>query len=73
MAAGTGGFLFTAYQSTLETHTSPKILERDAEGAAHHLIGDLLKPDENKSLQTQALRGFDNDSGGKVSVEALLD
>ena len=63
MAAGTGGFLFTAYQYILETHTSPKILERDAEGAAHHLIGDLLKPDENKFLQTQALRGFDNDSG----------
>ncbi len=63
MAAGTGGFLFTAYQYILETHTSPKILERDAEGAAHHLIGDLLTPDENKFLQTQALRGFDNDSG----------
>ena len=63
MAAGTGGFLFSAYQYILETHTSPKILERDAEGAAHHLIGDLLKPDENKFLQTQALRGFDNDSG----------
>ncbi|MBI5651443.1 MAG: N-6 DNA methylase [Chloroflexi bacterium] len=63
MAAGTGGFLFTAYQHILETHTSPKILERDAEGAAHHLIGDLLKPDENKFLQTHALRGFDNDSG----------
>ncbi|MDE3090477.1 MAG: N-6 DNA methylase [Chloroflexota bacterium] len=63
MAAGTGGFLFTAYQYILETHTSPKILERDAEGAAHHLIGDLLSPDENRFLQTHALRGFDNDSG----------
>jgi type I restriction enzyme M protein len=63
LAAGTGGFLFTAYQHILETHTSPKILERDAEGAAHHLIGDKLTPDENKFLQEKALRGFDNDSG----------
>jgi type I restriction enzyme M protein len=63
LAAGTGGFLFTAYQHILETHTSPKILERDAEGAVHHLIGDKLTPDENKFLQEKALRGFDNDSG----------
>ncbi len=63
MAAGTAGFLVNAYQYILETRTSPEILTRDEEGVAHHLIGDLLNPEENEFLQKSALRGYDNDSG----------
>ena len=63
MAGGTAGFLVESWQYILETHTSPKILTRDAEGIAHNLIGDKLSADENKFLQTHALTGYDNDSG----------
>ncbi len=63
MAAGTGGFLVNAYQHILETHTSPEILTHDEEGVAHNLIGDSLTDDENRFLQEDALRGYDNDSG----------
>jgi type I restriction enzyme M protein len=40
LAAGTGGFLINAHQHTLEKATSARILERDDEGQAHHLIGN---------------------------------
>ncbi|MBM3190790.1 MAG: SAM-dependent DNA methyltransferase, partial [Chloroflexi bacterium] len=63
LAAGTGGFLVNAYQYILEQHTSPGILEYDAAGLPHNLVGDLLTPEQRQFLQTQALRGYDNDSG----------
>ncbi len=64
LAAGTGGFLINAHQHILEKATSPGILEYDADGLPHHLIGDLLTPDERKFMQGKKyLRGFDNDSG----------
>ncbi|MBN2149583.1 MAG: N-6 DNA methylase [Anaerolineales bacterium] len=64
LAAGTGGFLVNAYQHILERHTSPGILEYDAEGLPHHLIGDLLSEAEHKFIASgKFLRGFDNDSG----------
>ncbi|MEN9938334.1 MAG: hypothetical protein RLZZ387_4913 [Chloroflexota bacterium] len=63
LAAGTGGFLVNAYQYILEQHTSPKILEYDAEGWPHRLVGDKLTDADNDFLQSKALRGFDNDSG----------
>ncbi len=64
LAAGTGGFLINAHQHILEKATSPSILEYDADGLPHHLIGDLLTPDERKFMQSKKyLRGFDNDSG----------
>ncbi len=64
LAAGTGGFLINAHQYILEKATSPNILEYDADGLPHHLIGDLLTPDERKFMQSKKyLRGFDNDSG----------
>ncbi len=63
LAAGTCGFLVNAYQHILEQHTSPDILEYDAEGQPHNLVGDLLSPEEREFLQTKALRGYDNDSG----------
>ncbi len=63
LAAGTAGFLVNMYQYILEQHTSPDILQYDAEGWPHHLIGDLLSDAERAFLQTDALRGYDNDSG----------
>jgi type I restriction enzyme M protein len=64
LAAGTGGFLVNAYQYILEKHTSPAILEYDAEGLPHHLIGDLLTPEQRTFMASgKFLRGFDNDSG----------
>jgi type I restriction enzyme M protein len=63
LAAGTCGFLVNAYQYILEKHTSPKVLTYDEDGWPHHLTGELLKDDERTFLQTQALRGYDNDSG----------
>jgi type I restriction enzyme M protein len=50
--------------SILEKHTSAGILEYDAEGQAHHLIGDQLSKEERSFMSTKKyLRGFDNDSG----------
>ena len=63
MAAGTCGFLFSAYQYILEQNTSPDILQHDADGSVRHLIGDKLKPEQIQFLKTDALRGYDNDSG----------
>ena len=64
LAGGTGGFLVNAHQYILEKHTSAGILEYDAEGQAHHLIGDQLSAAERSFMSTKKyLRGFDNDSG----------
>jgi type I restriction enzyme M protein len=64
LAAGTGGFLINAHEYLLEKHTSAGILEYDAEGLPHHLIGDQLSEAERKFMSSpKYLRGFDNDSG----------
>lgn len=64
LAAGTGGFLINAHQHILEKATSKDILEYDADGMAHHLIGDQLQDDARKFMKGKKyLRGFDNDSG----------
>ncbi|MDP1624272.1 MAG: N-6 DNA methylase [bacterium] len=64
LAGGTGGFLVNAHQYILEKHTSAGILEYDAEGQAHHLIGDQLSVAERSFMSSKKyLRGFDNDSG----------
>ncbi|MCX6083087.1 MAG: N-6 DNA methylase [Chloroflexi bacterium] len=64
LAGGTCGFPVNAHQYILEKHTSPAILEYDAEGLPHHLIGDLLSDAERKFMSSdQYLRAFDNDSG----------
>ncbi|RJP53885.1 MAG: N-6 DNA methylase [Anaerolineaceae bacterium] len=64
LAAGTGGFLINAHQHILEKATSKDILEYDADGMAHHLIGDGLQDDARKFMKSKKyLRGFDNDSG----------
>ena len=63
LAAGTCGFLVNAYEHILEANTDPTLLEYDESGEAHHLAGDKLTPDEREFLHTQALRGFDSDSG----------
>jgi type I restriction enzyme M protein len=63
LAAGTCGFLVNAYQHILEQHTSPDILEHDAEGWPHNLVGDLLTAKQHRFLQEEAFRGYDNDSG----------
>jgi type I restriction enzyme M protein len=64
LAGGTAGFLVNAYQFILEKGTSPEILEYDAEGLPHHLIGDRLSEAERRFMRSERfLRGFDNDSG----------
>lgn len=63
LAAGTCGFLVNAYQYILEQHTSPGVLSYDDEGQPHNLIGDRLTEAQRAFLQTEALRGYDNDSG----------
>lgn len=62
-AAGTAGFLVNAYQYILEQNTSKEILEYDEDGMPHHLTGDLLTSQEREFLQTNAITGYDNDSG----------
>lgn len=62
-AAGTCGFLVNAYQYVLENNTSKEILTYDEEGLPHNLMGDLLDKRSEEFLQTEALTGFDSDSG----------
>jgi type I restriction enzyme M protein len=62
-AAGTCGFLVNAYQHILEMHTRPDVLTRDEDGYPHFLIGDNLSHMDHEFLQTNALTGYDNDSG----------
>ena len=62
-AAGTCGFLVNAYQHILEAGTRPDVLKYDDEGWPHFMVGDQLSKEEHKFLQTQALTGYDSDSG----------
>ena len=62
-AAGTCGFLVNAYQYILEKNTSEGVLTYDEEGLPHNLVGDLLDEKREEFLQTEALTGFDSDSG----------
>ena len=63
LAGGTCGFIVNAYQHILEQHTSPEILQYDADGWPHNLVGDRLSAGQREFLQTKAFRAFDNDSG----------
>src|SRR6266581_7397067 len=63
LAAGTGGFLVNAYQYILEQHTPPESLTYDPEGWPHGMTGELLTVEQRQFLQTDAFRGYDNDSG----------
>lgn len=64
LAGGTCGFPVNAHQYILEQHTSAGILEYDAEGLPHHLIGDQLTKDDRVFMSSKKyLRAFDNDSG----------
>jgi type I restriction enzyme M protein len=63
LAAGTCGFLVNAYQHILEEHTSPDILEYDAQGEPHNLVGDRLSDEQREFLQSRTFKGYDNDSG----------
>ena len=63
LAAGTCGFLVNAYQHILETHTDPDILDYDAQGWPHNLVGEQLTGPQRRFLQEHAFRGYDNDSG----------
>lgn len=62
-AAGTCGFLVQAYRFMMEQGTSEDVIARDGEGNATFRSGDLLTPKDRKFLKTQALTGYDNDSG----------
>lgn len=55
--------MVNVYQYILETHTSPESLTYDDDGWPHNLIGDRLTPEQWRFLHTDALHGFDNDSG----------
>jgi len=66
LAAGTAGFLVNAYQYILETHTPDESLFYDQGGWPHHMTGEELSPEQREFLQTQAFRGYDNDSGMTV-------
>lgn len=62
-AAGSAGFLVSAYEHILEQNTSKDILEYDEEGKAHNLIGDKITDAKaHKFLKSKAINGFDNDS-----------
>jgi type I restriction enzyme M protein len=63
LAAGTAGFPVNAYQYILEQYTPSESLSYDKDGWPHHMTGELLSEDEREFLQTQAFRGYDNDSG----------
>ena len=63
LAGGTCGFIVNAYQYILEQHTAPEILQYDADGWPHNLVGDRLTAEQRAFLQSQAFRAFDNDSG----------
>lgn len=63
LAAGTAGFLVNVYLHLLETNTSPALLSYDDEGMPHNAIGNLLTAEQRHYLQTDALHGFDGDSG----------
>ena len=64
LAGGTCGFPVNAHQHILEKHTSAGILEYDAEGLPHHLIGDQLSAAERTFMSSKKyLRAFDNDLG----------
>lgn len=61
-AAGSSGFLVSAYEHILEQNTSKEILEYDEEGKAHNLIGDkITDPRLHKFLKSNAINGYDND------------
>jgi len=62
-AAGTCGFLVNAWQYLLETHTNPRDLTYDENGYPHGVTGAKLSKEEWKHAQTEALTGFDSDSG----------
>jgi len=61
-AAGTAGFLVTAYEHILETNTSKDILSYDEDGKAHNLIGDKIDSKVHKFLKSRALSGYDFDA-----------
>ena len=61
-AAGSAGFLVSAYEHILEENTSKDILSYDEEGKAHNLIGDQITDTRlHKFLKSRAITGFDND------------
>src|SRR5207245_6534733 len=45
------------------TNTRPDVLTYDENGDPHHLVGDKLSAEQHRQLQTEALTGYDNDSG----------
>ncbi len=62
-AAGTCGFLVNAYRYIMEQATSEEVLARDGEGRATFRAGDKLSDRDRTFLQTEALTGYDSDSG----------
>lgn len=59
-ACGTGGFLVTAYEQVLRSHTSEAGRHTDGEGV-EHFAGDLLSDEERAHVYGDMLHGFDFD------------
>ncbi|MBA3648648.1 MAG: N-6 DNA methylase [Chitinophagales bacterium] len=62
-AAGTAGFLVSAYERILEMNTSADVLTYDEEGKAHNLIGDKIANKKlHEFLKSHAISGYDFDT-----------
>ncbi len=61
-AAGTGGFLMSAYLHILEENSCKDSIEYDEEGMPHHLPAEKLTAPQRKFLKEKTLTGFDFDT-----------
>ena len=60
-ACGSGGFLLGAYEYVMKTNTSKDLVEFDADGTPHGLMGDKLPKGGHELLSQNMLYGFDSD------------
>ena len=61
-ACGTAGFLINAYEYILRKHTSPDMIQQDAEGKFYGLYGDRITDKRDWKLVWSSFYGFDFDS-----------
>ncbi|AIF85023.1 type I restriction-modification system methyltransferase subunit [Candidatus Nitrososphaera evergladensis SR1] len=62
-ACGTAGFLIGAYEHILAANTSHDIIERDANGVPHNLVGDkIVNKAHWKLLRNETFYGFEVDT-----------
>jgi type I restriction enzyme M protein len=62
-AAGTSGFLISAYNHILKQHTDPENIEYDEDGAPHHLSADRIIDKKHwQFLREKSFYGYDFDT-----------